>query len=125
MSEQPQVKDSPWREWTPEYVQIYFGWEDKSSQLVSQRLADAHNAALAAERRKRAQAEAMALDSYDKAKAIRSELAAVLKQRDDFRRALEQRVFELDELRLRLGRAYPPAYKPYGLEGGSEREQLK
>ena len=152
----------PPQEWTPEYVQSYFGWEDKASQLVAQRLADAHNAALAAERkadelerhnwqkilndlsqqlasatnaaeeffringtltqqvdaeRERAEGCAHTIEVLeDQLVAERTEkielnnaivtlndaCEAAQKQRDDFRRALEQRIGEMDELRAAL-----------------------
>jgi hypothetical protein len=109
------------QKWTPQYVEkveLNYGWagvaHNHNTALAAERANDElhtaalqvlerhHQKQLAAERKKREQAEAIALDSYEKAKAIRSELAAVLKQRDDFRRALEQRVGEADKLREAL-----------------------
>jgi hypothetical protein len=103
MSKQPQ-------EWTPEYVQGFFGWEDKASQIVSQRLADAHNAALAAQRAEKEawkrRAEGMKLGNENYAR----ELVSERKDRDDlaFRLniAQEQLAAERKELSVIKGQLW-------------------
>jgi hypothetical protein len=103
MSEQPQ-------EWTPEWFETTFQDHDWIQQVC-----DAHNAALATEREDTEKYRSNCLywkeqlaaerEKY-KFKAnltqeiveLQQQLAAVTKQRDDFRLALEKRVFELDEL---------------------------
>jgi hypothetical protein len=123
MSEQPQ-------EWTHENGWIRSPDGEHFSELHFERLVAAINAALAAERElvKRLQTLEVTLQSNlklyqtelrraDKEREIaigvaiglkeklletEEQLAAARKQRDDFRRALEQRVGELDELREQL-----------------------
>lgn len=47
------VADAMNQEWTPERIESYFGWKDAPSRILSERLANDINAALAAERSER------------------------------------------------------------------------
>jgi hypothetical protein len=75
---------------------------------LSRQLA-AHKAALAAEQEEIkhqhegwVRADKTTTIIYHENEKLKQQLAAVTKQRDDFRRALEERVCELDELREQL-----------------------
>jgi phage gp29-like protein len=75
------------QEWTPKHVELLLG---SVVSTGTARISDAHNAALAAERGKREQAEAMTLDAHTKADLWRKQIEPLVEALTDAIRELHE-----------------------------------